>query len=93
MDDTITLSILEIYNEHIRDLLIENTAFEREQRKLEVSMWIWCRVETSLSSNCFGFASKHVAVPVGAIATGVFNCSQARIFDSTTVYLEKNSRL
>ncbi|CAM9840016.1 unnamed protein product, partial [Ectocarpus fasciculatus] len=36
VDDTITLSILEIYNEHIRDLLIENTAFEREQRKLEV---------------------------------------------------------
>ncbi|CAM9259276.1 unnamed protein product [Ectocarpus sp. 12 AP-2014] len=39
-DDTITLSILEIYNEHIRDLLIESTAFGGEQRKLEASTWV-----------------------------------------------------
>ncbi|CBJ25844.1 conserved unknown protein [Ectocarpus siliculosus] len=40
VDDTITLSILEIYNEHIRDLLIESTAFGGEQRKLEASTWV-----------------------------------------------------
>ncbi|CAN0075535.1 unnamed protein product, partial [Pylaiella littoralis] len=38
VDDTITLSILEIYNEHIRDLLIESSsaAGADYQRKLEV---------------------------------------------------------
>eukprot|EP00903_Cladosiphon_okamuranus_P012052 g11316.t1 len=41
VNDTITLSILEIYNEHIRDLLIENTNSNStsgggDQRKLEV---------------------------------------------------------
>eukprot|EP00752_Nemacystus_decipiens_P008634 g7710.t1 len=36
VDDTITLSILEIYNEHIRDLLIDNAGGTGDQRKLEV---------------------------------------------------------
>ncbi|CAN0082747.1 unnamed protein product, partial [Hapterophycus canaliculatus] len=34
VDDAITISILEIYNEHIRDLLIDN---DGDQRKLEAS--------------------------------------------------------